>query len=134
MKTGAGKLCQGGHPTPFIVSLNGSVRRVGSGGAPVGLIDNLSWADVSFSLAPGERLCLFSDGITECENLSGEQFGDVRLQGCLQDGVKLSLPTLLAEFAGHLTRWRNGDGREPQAMADDVSLLIIERTGDSDEN
>lgn len=110
------------------------MRSVGSGGVPVGLINHLSWADVSFSLAPGERLCLFSDGITECENRSGEQFGEARLQRRLQDGVTLSLPTLLAQFAEHLTCWRNGDDREPQAMADDVSLLIIERTGDSDEN
>ncbi|MDH8147682.1 SpoIIE family protein phosphatase, partial [Klebsiella pneumoniae] len=56
LQTGAGKLCQAGHPTPFIVSPDATVRPVGSGGAPVGLIDHLSWADVSFSLAPGERL------------------------------------------------------------------------------
>ena len=134
LATGEGKLCQAGHPTPFIISPEGGVRPVGSGGAPVGLIDDLSWTDVNFSLAPGERLCLFSDGITECENLNGEQFGEARLQRCLQDGVTLSLPTLLAQFAGQLTRWRNDADREPQAMADDVSLLIIERTGDSDEN
>ncbi|MEI7000496.1 SpoIIE family protein phosphatase, partial [Klebsiella pneumoniae] len=49
LQTGAGKLCQAGHPTPFIVSPDATVRPVGSGGAPVGLIDHLSWADVSFS-------------------------------------------------------------------------------------
>lgn len=83
LTTGEGKLCQAGHPTPFIVTVDGSVRSAGSGGAPVGLINHLSWADVSFSLAPGERLCLFSDGITECENRSGEQFGEARLQAWL---------------------------------------------------
>ncbi len=110
------------------------MRSVGSGGAPVGLINHLSWADVSFSLAPGERLCLFSDGITECENRSGEQFGEVRLQAWLQDSVTQPLPALLPRFARHLIHWRNGDAQETQSMADDVSLLIIERTGDSDEN
>lgn len=73
---------------------------VGSGGAPVGLINHLSWADVSFSLAPGERLCLFSDGITECENRSGEQFGEVRLQAWLQDSVTQPLPALLRGLPG----------------------------------
>ncbi|EIX9273322.1 TPA: response regulator [Klebsiella pneumoniae] len=134
LTTGEGKLCQAGHPTPFIVTVDGGVRSVGSGGAPVGLIDHLSWADVSFSLAPGERLCLFSDGITECENRSGEQFGEVRLQAWLQDSVTQPLPALLPRFARHLIHWRNGDAQETQSMADDVSLLIIERTGDSDEN
>lgn len=134
LTTGEGKLCQAGHPTPFIVTVDGGVRSVGSGGAPVGLINHLSWADVSFSLAPGERLCLFSDGITECENRSGEQFGEVRLQAWLQDSVTQPLPALLPRFARHLIHWRNGDAQETQSMADDVSLLIIERTGDSDEN
>lgn len=44
------------------------------------------------------------------------------------------LPALLPRFARHLIHWRNGDAQETQSMADDVSLLIIERTGDSDEN
>ena len=101
MKTGAGKLCQGGHPTPLLLAgwkCSAGRRRWRAGGA-----DRQSLMGRCQLLAgAGERLCLFSDGITECENLSGEQFGDVRLQGCLQDGVRLSLPTLLAEFAGHL--------------------------------
>ena len=47
---------------------------------------------------------------------------------------EVHLPALLPRFARHLIRWRSGDAQETQAMADDVSLLIIERTGDSDEN
>ncbi|MEI4920147.1 response regulator, partial [Klebsiella pneumoniae] len=65
---------------------------------------------------------------------SGEQFGEVRLQAWLQDSVTQPLPALLPRFARHLIHWRNGDAQETQSMADDVSLLIIERTGDSDEN
>ncbi len=37
LTTGEGKLCQAGHPTPFIVTVDGGVRSVGSGGAPVGV-------------------------------------------------------------------------------------------------
>jgi len=130
LATGEGKLCQAGHPTPFIITPGGEVRTVGSGGAPVGLMADLSWTDVSFSLAPGERLCLFSDGITECENLTGEQFGQMRLQASLQEGAGLTLHNLLLQFARELIHWRSGESSEPQAMADDVSLLVIERTGE----
>lgn len=130
LATGEGKLCQAGHPTPFIVTPDGEVRTVGNGGAPVGLMPDLSWTDVSFSLAPGERLCLFSDGITECENVAGEQFGQMRLQAALQEGAGHRLNELLPQFARHLIHWRSGDNRELQAMADDVSLLVIERTGE----
>jgi len=130
LATGEGKLCQAGHPTPFIVTPDGEARTVGNGGAPVGLMPDLGWADVSFSLAPGERLCLFSDGITECENLAGEQFGQMRLQAALQAGSGLALNALLPQFARHLIHWRSGENSEPHAMADDVSLLVIERTGE----
>ena len=130
LDTGDGKLCQAGHPTPFIVSPDGEVRAVGSGGAPVGLMPDLSWTDVDFTLAAGERLCLFSDGITECENLAGEQFGPQRLQEALRHGATLGLNDLLAQFARHLIHWRSGENQEQSSMADDVSLLVIERKGE----
>ncbi|QIM43012.1 PP2C family protein-serine/threonine phosphatase [Leclercia adecarboxylata] len=130
LATGEGRLCQAGHPTPFIVTPEGKARTVGNGGAPVGLMPDLCWTDVNFSLAAGERLCLFSDGITECENLVGEQFGQMRLQASLQAGAGLTLNELLPQFARHLVHWRSGDNKEPLAMADDVSLLVIERTGE----
>lgn len=130
LATGEGRLCQAGHPTPFIVTPEGEARTVGNGGAPVGLMPDLCWTDVNFSLAAGERLCLFSDGITECENLVGEQFGQMRLQASLQAGAGLTLNELLPQFARHLVHWRSGDNKEPLAMADDVSLLLIERTGE----
>ncbi len=130
LATGEGRLCQAGHPTPFIVTPQGEARTVGNGGAPVGLMPDLCWTDVNFSLAAGERLCLFSDGITECENLGGEQFGQMRLQASLQAGADLTLNELLPQFARHLVHWRSGENKEPLAMADDVSLLVIERTGE----
>ncbi|WP_371414030.1 PP2C family protein-serine/threonine phosphatase [Leclercia sp. W6] len=130
LDTGEGKLCQAGHPTPFIVNPDGEVRAVGSGGAPVGLMPDLSWTDVDFTLAAGERLCLFSDGITECENLAGEQFGPQRLQEALRHGATLGLNDLLAQFARHLIHWRSGVNQEQSSMADDVSLLVIERKGE----
>ncbi len=130
LDSGEGRLCQAGHPTPFIVTPTGETRAVGSGGAPVGLMPELSWEDVTFSLAPGERLCLFSDGITECEDPAGNQFGSASLQHWLQTHTTLALDELLAQFGQHLIHWRNGEGDNDHAMADDVSLLVIERKGD----
>lgn len=131
LDSGQGRLCQAGHPTPFIITPNGDARAVGSGGAPVGLMPDLSWEDVHFSLAAGERLCLFSDGITECEDPTGTQFGPQSLQHWLQSHTTLPLDELLAQFGQHLIRWRNGEGDGDNAMADDVSLLLIERKGEA---
>jgi sigma-B regulation protein RsbU (phosphoserine phosphatase) len=131
LDTGVGRLCQAGHPTPFIVTTTGEIRPVGTGGAPVGLMPDLHWTDTRFALAPGERLCLFSDGITECENPHGEQFGQDRLQRWLKESADLTLDALLPRFGEHLIGWRGADEAEQTTMADDVSLLVIERTGEN---
>ncbi|WP_039058396.1 SpoIIE family protein phosphatase [Enterobacter sp. Bisph1] len=128
-QTGCGTLCQAGHPTPFIVSPDGRVRQMGNGGAPVGLLAEMCWEDTHFTLHEGERLCLFSDGITECEGADEEQFGDQRLQQWITQRRDHDIETLLTLFGEHLTQWRNPDGGRDRTMTDDVSLLIIERRG-----
>lgn len=129
LSSGEGRLCQAGHPTPFIVTADGDVKETGGGGAPVGLLERLTWEDTAFTLHEGERLCLFSDGITECENPAGEQFGQARMQQWLQQHAALPVEALLPKFGEHLVGWRSDAGRHSGAMADDVSLLIIERRG-----
>lgn len=132
--TGQGLLCQAGHPTPVIVNADSAVTAVGDGGPPVGLIPDLSWDDVAFTLNPGDRLCLFSDGITECENVEGEQFGPQRLQRWLHQHARLPVDELLSQFGQHLTDWRNAHRDEPTALTDDVSLLVIERQGEQNDD
>ena len=133
-ETGEGWLCQAGHPTPVIVNADSAVTSVGDGGPPVGLIPDLSWEDVAFTLHPGDRLCLFSDGITECENVSGEQFGTQRLERWLHEHARLPVDQLLPRFGDHLTGWRNANRDEPIDLTDDVSLLVIERQGEHNDN
>lgn len=81
-----------------------------------------------------DRLCLFSDGITECENVEGEQFGPQRLQRWLHQHARLPVDELLSQFGQHLTDWRNAHRDEPTALTDDVSLLVIERQGEQNDD
>jgi phosphoserine phosphatase RsbU/P len=61
---------------PPIVIMDGEVRRLETSSLVVGLIADASYTSAHFTLRPGERLLLTTDGITEAENSSGEQFGD----------------------------------------------------------
>lgn len=121
--TGKGRLCQAGHPTPLIVNATGEVREVGEGGPPVGLLDHLDWEETSFQLAPGERLCLYSDGISECESAEGEMFGAARLETLLASLHGHALAALLEAVEQSLSQWRG----TAASAADDISLLVIER-------
>ncbi len=135
-ETGEGTLCQAGHPTPFITHPDGTITRIGSGGAPVGLLAGLSWDETPFTLRPGDRLCLYSDGITECENPHHEQFGQDRLENWLQRHVSSPLDAIFPALHEKLVGWRAENKGDQVAMADDVSLLIIERSpeGERDES
>ena len=72
-------------------------------------------------LAPGDRVVLYTDGITEATNASGEQFGEQRLCDAVQRppeeaSARALAEGVLAEVHGFL------DGLEPQ---DDITLLVI---------
>lgn len=125
--SGEGRLCQAGHPTPFIVSAAGEARAVGEGGPPVGLLDHLDWEESAFHLAPGERLCLYSDGISECENAEQQMFGAERLEALVTSQQAQPLETLLATVEAALNQWRSTASGEAAPAPDDISLLVIER-------
>jgi len=127
LQSGEGRLCQAGHPTPFIVGRAGEIRPVGDGGPPVGLLDELSWEESHFQLAPGERLCLYSDGISECENPEHEMFGSQRLEALLATLAAAPLGELLKQVEHSLNLWRDTAPAENAPAADDISLLVIER-------
>ena len=67
-----------GHVPPFLVR-GGTLARTEPQNPPVGLLDGLSYTTESYQFAPGDRLVVFTDGITEAQDAAGEFFGDDRL-------------------------------------------------------
>jgi serine phosphatase RsbU (regulator of sigma subunit) len=67
-----------GHVTPFLVR-GGRLARTQPQNPPVGLLEDVSYTTETYELAPGDRLVVFTDGITEAQNAAGEFFGDDRL-------------------------------------------------------
>ncbi len=68
-----------GHVPPFLVR-GGTLVRTTPQNPPVGLLDGLAYTTESYQLAPGDRLVVFTDGITEAQDAAGEFFGDDRLR------------------------------------------------------
>lgn len=120
--SGEGRLCQAGHPHPLIARHNGRVERLGHGGFAVGMLEGVLYDAIDFRLAPGDRLVLYSDGITDCTNAEGEDFGLERLEALFQSGRERPLDDLTRRLDVALAAWR-----ETTEIADDISLLIIER-------
>ncbi len=72
------RYCNAGHPYPILIS-DGAVRTLDHGGAVLGVFPSWDYQDFSVNLKSGDRLLLFTDGITEAENTQGEEFGVERV-------------------------------------------------------
>ena len=105
-----------GHIPPVVVS-DAGVRRLEESNLIVGLIAGATYTSARCRLAPGERVLLTTDGITEAENSTGEQFGDARLDGVLHLDSLDAILTHLAEF------------QKPVQAQDDWTLLDIRYRG-----
>ncbi len=119
--TGRAALVQAGHPYPAVQRRDGAIEFVGDGGLPIGLIPNASYASFEVQLRPGDRLLLYSDGITECPNPQAEEFGQDRFAQMLGRLSALrGLPFLEA------VKWDLGHWAGRDDFGDDVSAVVIE--------
>ena len=126
-RTGAAEYVNAGHPPPFVVSADGSVRRLGEGqdasNMPLGL-DAEPMQVGAASLEAGEMLALYSDGLTEMTDGRGQMLG---LNGLSATLARLCAGGVdVAEVARELDQdlERRRAGRAP---ADDVSYLLAKR-------
>ncbi len=72
----------GGHNAPILVRAT-SVRRLETGGVVLGLFEHASYEEETLTLAPGDVIVAFSDGVSEALNEAGEEFTDERLLGSI---------------------------------------------------
>lgn len=68
-----------GHLPPFLIA-GDCLQRLDRGGPVIGLLESCNYEQVSMAVEPGSLLVVYSDGLTEAENASGEEFGAERLE------------------------------------------------------
>jgi sigma-B regulation protein RsbU (phosphoserine phosphatase) len=124
--SGQGRLCQAGHPHPLVCRRDGTLETLGTGGLPVGLIPHAQYESVPFLLEAGDRLLLYSDGVTECFDRDQELFGAERLGALLVQTRDASLDEVITGIGRALTAWQSGASGTGVAFSDDLSLLAME--------
>lgn len=118
---GSLSLVQAGHPHPALQRAGGRVELLGRGGLPIGLIPGADYEPVSARLAPGDRLLLVSDGVTECAQEDGTMLEDEGLRALMGEHREARGPAFLDALRASL---RSFSGQED--LSDDVSALMIE--------
>jgi sigma-B regulation protein RsbU (phosphoserine phosphatase) len=108
-----------GHNAPFVVRSDGSHERLREGGTVLGVFDSRNFEMGSVQLSEGDRVILFTDGVTEACGLEGEEFGEARLLRFLKDHLKLSADDLQARILKEVATFSGG------RWQDDATLLVL---------
>jgi len=122
------RLANAGHDAPYLIRRAGVERIAADGGPPLCTVEGFPYQENIYTLAPGDTLCMVTDGITEAMNGHGELYGTARLArlieglardpaGATPDRVGVAIREDVARYCG---------GAEP---ADDLTILAIRWTG-----
>jgi sigma-B regulation protein RsbU (phosphoserine phosphatase) len=121
------KLCRAGHDAPFLYrSADGSCSRVNPPGMAVGIdggtVFNRVSNDHTLELAPDDCLILYTDGLTEALDASGEEFGVENVTRAIVESASGGASAILERLTGDLKKFV---GEAPQH--DDITLIVIRK-------
>jgi len=121
--SGTIELCNAGHPPPLLVR-GGAVTRIKATGLPLGLFGTVEHATTEVKLSRGDSLVLYTDGISEARDETGEEYGVDRLARLVGDSHALPPAEMIAALRNDLTAFRS---KAP--VTDDVTIMSIRRVG-----
>jgi serine phosphatase RsbU (regulator of sigma subunit) len=118
-----GRLCwtNAGHCTPIVVKADGRLITLEANGLPVGMLESASFAVERHDLEPGDKVVLYSDGLTDAQNEDGEFLRSKGLRAYLRAHAALGCHELHAGLLQHVREFMGGAGAQ-----DDITLVIVE--------
>jgi serine phosphatase RsbU (regulator of sigma subunit) len=117
-------LSNAGMPFPW-QRCGGSWSEVEVGGMPLGVLPGASFAEHHLHCDPGEQILLYSDGLIESRDASGELFSFDRLRHTLDDNAPQDAQLVIRALRN---AWRDFSGGE---LDDDLTLLVVEIAGEA---
>lgn len=108
-----------GHPP--LLRWNHGLERIQSNGLLFGISPSADYPVHHLPLCPGDRLLLYTDGVTEPEDAAGEAFGDGQLQRVLANNCRDAACDLSQRILKEIQTWQRSP--EPQ---DDITLIVID--------
>jgi len=107
-----------GHLAPFFIC-DGNVQELDEGGTVVGLFEEFPFTQGVIKVGPGSLLVLFSDGLTEPENVYGEEFGRQRVRAEILRQMNVPPQRLAENLIASAEQWAG----TPE-QADDITVVV----------
>jgi sigma-B regulation protein RsbU (phosphoserine phosphatase) len=122
LQTGEVTYCSAGHPPALVFRNDGQVEILREGGPILGVLAGACFGNGQTTLRPSDTLLGYSDGITECQNENGTEFGAERLAAAAQISRGSSASGTLFSVLGAAKDFAGSRSRE-----DDMALIVVRR-------
>jgi len=109
-----------GHNTPILRRASGQIERLDVGGLPFGILPETKYDSATVTLAPGDWLVIFTDGLVEAENAHQDDYGEARLLAAIESGKSVEPAEMLKRLMAEVDLFV---GNTPQH--DDVTCLLL---------
>ena len=113
-----------GHCAALLVRRDRSIESLNTTSMPVGLMPGAPFAVDRRDLAPGDRIVIYSDGVTEAQNAAGEFFGRPLLRDAVGRAVDLDCAGMHDEIQQAIRDFTGG-----AEQSDDITLVVVEYSG-----
>ena len=125
LDTGELSYANAGHNPPLLAREDGTVSHLpGTGGIAMGVMPGVAYAEGRTTLAAGDTLLLYTDGISEAMDRDGREFTEARLVGSLSQSHRQSVEIVMSSLIDAVSRFV---GDAPQS--DDITCLIVRYKG-----
>jgi len=112
--------CRAGHPPAFIVRQNGECVDLDAAGVFLGMYEDENYTNTELPLYPGDRIALYSDGITEVRNPTRDEFGIDRLKELIVTTRTLPSETVLSQLKEQVSVFG--------PLTDDQTVVLVDIT------
>jgi len=109
-----------GHNNPVLRRASGQIERLDVGGLPFGIMPEAKYDSATVTLAPGDWLIIFTDGLVEAENALQNEYGEARLLTAIDAGKSVEPAEMLKRLMAEVDLFV---GNTPQH--DDVTCMLL---------
>jgi len=120
--TGGLKYINAGHNPPLIGRADGTIAQLSSGGFPLGIMPGAEFEVGQNTLSTGDVLVVYSDGVSEANNIHDEEFGMERLEEVVRKNVTASASGLRDKVESSLSSFT-----QTAPANDDITLVIVKK-------